>query len=139
MSATPTRLRRRVTLVLAVAPMLLLAACSNFRDASSWTDPKAKVHFMEACQGDTRVGGGSTTVVELASKDFCGCVFDDLKSVHTWDWDKMVEWEKTLEGVDANDPPETPVQVKKAIEACAREGTAGPAAPGTSTTTTTSG
>ena len=85
------RLRAASLLVVVVS---VAAACSPVKDATDWSDPKAKTHFLESCEGDTTVGNSTTTVVELGSKSFCTCVFLDLKSKHKLLWEDLLAYEK---------------------------------------------
>ena len=109
---------------------LIGASCSVTKDASSWDDVKAKEHFLNACQRTTEVGGGTTTIVELASKNYCQCVLTDITKKHKLLWDDMLEYESKVADAKAGNLPIPPEQLTKAAESCRTAGAEGPAAPG---------
>lgn len=121
--------RPRATTLIVATLALLGTSCAVTTDASGWDDPKAKAHFLATCQGDTRVGNATTTVVPLASEEFCGCVFEDLTTKHKLAWEDLLEYEKRQADAKDGELPDPPTQVTQAIEACQRVDAAGPTVP----------
>lgn len=122
---------RRVGLAALLASLTLFGTAGCFTQVTKLDDDGAKDLFVNACTTDVSVSNGKRIENELASSSYCECVWNDIRTVHKISDDDYKAYQDRIDKGDLSNPPE---EIKNAMDSCGNT-PAGPAAPGSTTTT----
>jgi hypothetical protein len=100
-----------------LAGLAVLSSCSGVARISGY-GKDLKANFVTTCHQDVQVGHGTTTIVELASEDYCGCVYDKLPDSGLT-VDELKAYESKVAKAKAGEMPDMPDELRKATEDCA--------------------
>ncbi len=93
----------------------MVSSCAGTARISGYGDDLEK-NFVATCTEETRLGGGSTTVVPLQSEDYCRCVYEKMRDEYGFTVDELKDFEAKVKSADRGKAPEVPSDLKKAME-----------------------
>jgi len=141
------RIPRFVAAILVCAAAAALAGCTNTVPRVTGYGPEAYKNFIDGCTVTRTIVDKKQVVTPLAQNNFCTCVYNDIadttkddkpnNAVYPIPWDDLKAYENKVAGGTAGELPKPPANLTKAIAHCPRG--AGPTAPSSSKTTTTTG
>lgn len=121
-SQPTTRAARRRLALLTLAGIVALGGCYTNPDPTGW-GAGARRNFVNHCSRDVQSDNGTTTIVRIAERDTCVCIYEKAVETYNLDWDQMREYENEQANAAAGeDPPKVPAPLEKAIRDCRRAG-----------------
>jgi len=111
---------RRAAVAVGVGAVLALGGCYTGNNPQEY-DAQAKTNFLNACTEDVQTEKATTTVVELAPKDDCVCIYEqisDVKGEFYISFDDLTAWEVEQANADPDDMPPPPKRLVAATQFC---------------------
>ncbi|HBX77645.1 MAG TPA: hypothetical protein DEG43_08365 [Acidimicrobiaceae bacterium] len=106
--------------VLGLLVILSASGCYQGNHPTSY-DAQAKSNFLAACTEEVISKNATTTVVPLADKDDCVCIYEsisDTKSDYYLRWEDLQAFETKQAKAKEGEMPQPPKRLTKAITAC---------------------
>jgi len=99
----------------------MAAGCTNTTVTEYGAD--AKKNFVTACTADTAASNGTTTTSELASTNYCECVYAAISDKNSgFDFDALQTYEEQLSDASPDNVPAPPAKLRKAMDGCPKAG-----------------